>query len=715
MPWFPFGPDGGDARAFAADPQDHTHIYLGTINGSIYESHDGGKKWTRLARLDKRDDLVIKKILVDSADPKHLLVGAYALGDHPDGGLFVSHDSGATWKSQPDMRGQSIRSLTESRSDPTIMVAGSLEGVFRSMDSGAHWEQISPVGDKDIREIESLAIDPADAKTIYAGTWHLPWKTTDGGEHWVGIKDGIIEDSDVFSIVIEPKQPNVVYLSACSGIYKSENGGAKFTGGVVQNKAQGIPSSARRTRVLMQDPNHPSTVLAGTTEGLYRTDDDGKLWMPATGSDIIVNDVYIDPTDSKHVLLATDRSGVLVSDDGGDTFTPSNRGFQARQITAYVADAQHPATVYVGVVNDKAWGGVFVSRSGGLSWSQLSNGLEGHDVFSLGQAPDGTILAGTGHGMYRLQDTVWQRVEDDHPPANKGGAGAPLTAADALDSAAKLKAESLLKAEPPLKAPEAHPDEDERTGVPPHVATPAARSRAAKARGAKAKPAPEVEAKGFNGSVYGFALSDNTVYAGTSEGMLRSLDSGTTWKEVPSLAMEDWRLAATKPVLSLPAAEWRFISVSKLDVLAASLDAIVLSQDAGTTWQAVSMPAAIVQVNAASVDGLGQIWIGGREGLFFSKDKGVTWNTLESLPIRNANSIYFDQKSNRILVTSNGTATVSAIHLPDMKVSYLDTGWNLRLVRPVGDYLVGITPFDGVVVQPRMVDSSEVGTTTAQR
>jgi photosystem II stability/assembly factor-like uncharacterized protein len=709
MPWFPFGPDGGDARAFAADPQDHAHIYLGTTNGSIYESHDGGKQWTRLARLDKRDDLVIKKILVDAANPKHLLVGAYALGDHPDGGLFVSHDSGATWTGQPEMRGQSIRSLTEAPSDPHVMVAGSLDGVFRSIDSGEHWEQISPKGDKDIREIESLAIDPTDPKTIYAGTWHLPWKTTDGGDNWVGIKDGIIEDSDVFSIVIEPKQPNVIYLSACSGIYKSDNGGAKFTGGVVQNKAQGIPSSARRTRVLMQDPNRPDTVLAGTTEGLYRTDDDGKLWMPATGSDIIVNDVYIDPTDSKHVLLATDRGGVLASDDGGDSFAPSNRGFQARQITAYVADAEHPATVYVGVVNDKAWGGVFVSHSGGLSWSQLSNGLEGHDVFSLGQAPDGTILAGTGHGMYRLKDTEWQRVEDDRAPAPKGGAGAPLTAADALDLAATLKAGS------PLKAATAHPDEDERTGVPPHVPTPASRSRTARAQGAKAKPTPAVEAKGFDGSVYGFALADNSLYAGTSEGMLRSVDNGTTWKELPSLAMEDWKLAATRPVMALPTAEWRFLSVSKLDVLAASLDAIVLSQDAGTTWQAINLPPAIMQVNAAAVDGLGQIWIGGREGVFYSKDQGATWNTLEALRIRNANSIYFDRNGDRILVTSVGTVTVSAVQLPDMKVSYLDTGWNLRLVRPMGDHLLGITPFDGVVVQPRMVESPIVESTTAQR
>ena len=261
--------------------------------------------------------------------------------------------------------------------------------------------------------MESLAIDPTDPNTIYAGTWHLPWKTSDGGATWTSIKDGIIEDSDVFSILIDPKQPNVVYLSACSGIYKSEDRGLKFTGGVGVDQSQGIPSTARRTRVLKQDPAHLDTVYAGTTEGLYRTDDAGKVWTETTGSNMIVNDVYVDPTDPHNVLLATDRQGVLASDDGGTSFLPSNSGFSARQITAYSGDAEHPATIYVGVVNDKESGGVFVSHSGGLSWTQLSNGLDGHDVFSLDQAPDSSMLAGTEHGIYRLKDEVWQRVGED--------------------------------------------------------------------------------------------------------------------------------------------------------------------------------------------------------------------------------------------------------------------------------------------------------------
>src|SRR5271156_829291 len=71
--WFPFGPDGGDARAFAADPHDHDHLYLGSLNGWIYESHNGGGSWKRLARVGNRDDLVLDNIVIDPADPKHVL------------------------------------------------------------------------------------------------------------------------------------------------------------------------------------------------------------------------------------------------------------------------------------------------------------------------------------------------------------------------------------------------------------------------------------------------------------------------------------------------------------------------------------------------------------------------------------------------------------------------------------------------------------------
>jgi photosystem II stability/assembly factor-like uncharacterized protein len=283
-----------------------------------------------------------------------------------------------------------------------VLVVGTLKGVFRSEDGGMHWDQISPTNSAELHEVESIAIDPKDPKTIYAGTWHLPWKTTDGGANWHNIKEGLIDDSDVFSIIIDPASPQTVYTSACSGIYKSDNGGELY------HKIQGIPSTARRTRVLMQDPVDHSMVYAGTTEGLYRTSSAGTNWTRLTGPDVIINDVYVDPKDHRHVLLATDRSGVLMSNDEAVTFADSNRGFSQRQVVALTEDVKDPHRLYAGVVNDKMYGGVFTSGDDGKNWLQQSQGLDGRDVFSLGESPEGTLLAGTSHGIFVWQAGRWQ-------------------------------------------------------------------------------------------------------------------------------------------------------------------------------------------------------------------------------------------------------------------------------------------------------------------
>jgi photosystem II stability/assembly factor-like uncharacterized protein len=399
--WTSIGPEGGDARAFAYDSANPAHIYMGTTTSWIYQSTDGGATWKRLARLGKVDDLVVDNIVIDSSDPKTIYAGVWQL-DRTDGGIYISHDGGATWAASPDMDGKSVRALSQAPSNPKILIAGAISGVYQSSDSGAHWTEISPAGSGEIHKVESIAIDPADPKTIYAGTWHLPWKTTDGGVTWHNITKGLIDDSDVFSIIIDPTRPSMVYLSACSGIYLTSNAGELF------HKVQGIPSTARRTRVLMQDPINRNVVYAGTTEGLYKTSDSGATWTRMTGPDVIINDVYVDPKDNRHVMLATDRSGVLTSQDATATFRPTNGGFHQRQVSALLPDAQNAQIIYVGVVNDKTYGGVFVTEDGGKTWMQRSAGLEGRDVFSLAQADDGTILAGTSHGIFRWNGSEWK-------------------------------------------------------------------------------------------------------------------------------------------------------------------------------------------------------------------------------------------------------------------------------------------------------------------
>ena len=393
--WAVIGPDGGDVRSIAGVPGDSSHLYIGTTNSWIYESKDGGATWNRLSKIEPSDDLIIDRILVDAERKKTIYVGGWKL-DGASGGLWISYDGGTKWNKVPAMEGQSVRSLTQAASDPARIYVGTLKGVYRSNDYGKNWAQISPAGSSEIHEVQSLAVDPKNPAIVYAGTWHLPWKTTDGGITWNSIKQGLIDDSDVFSIIIDPTNTDIVYTSACSGIYKSENGGQLY------KKIQGIPATARRTRVLMQDPIDHQTVYAGTTEGLYKTTDGGANFKLMTAADVIVNGIFVDPKDHNKVMLATDRSGVLVSTDAGTTFTASNTGFSQRKVEALLVSHSPVEGIFAGVANDKNYGGVFFSSDNGQHWSQLSSGLNDHDVFSLAQGPDGTIYAGTTHGIFSL-------------------------------------------------------------------------------------------------------------------------------------------------------------------------------------------------------------------------------------------------------------------------------------------------------------------------
>jgi photosystem II stability/assembly factor-like uncharacterized protein len=395
-PWQVLGPDGGDARSLAYDAHNPDHILLGTSAGQMFVSNDAGRNWSRLARLGG-DDYVLDHISIDPQDPDRIYVSAWSVSSQQIGEIFRTRDGGRNWETLPAMRGKSIRALAMYKGDSRVLVAGALDGVYRSKDGGDTWERLSPANSADIKNIESIAVDPKDPNTVYAGTWHLAWKTSDAGANWQHINKGMIDDSDVFSVIVDHDNPSVVFASACSGIYKSETAGNSFA------KIQGIPFSARRTRVLKQDPTNEKIVYAGTTEGLWKSTDLGKGWKRVSNPEVVVNDVLIDPRDSNRVLLATDRSGVMASTDGAYNWTTSNHGYTHRYVSAILADNKDASTLYVGVVNDREYGGLFYSHDAGQHWLQKAAGLGGKDVFALKQASSGMLVAGTNHGMYSLE------------------------------------------------------------------------------------------------------------------------------------------------------------------------------------------------------------------------------------------------------------------------------------------------------------------------
>jgi photosystem II stability/assembly factor-like uncharacterized protein len=641
--WTTIGPDGGDARRFAFDSRDPQRIYLGTTDSWIYVSDDAGASWKRLAKLSAQDDLVVDSLAVDRSDPRTLFAGVWVM-DHPDGGVYISRDGGQTWTEMAGMHGQAVLSLKQAGGNPNELVAGTLRGVYRSLDKGLHWEEISPPGSAEIHEVESIAIDPYDPGIIYAGTWHLPWKTMDGGKSWMSMSQGLIVDSDIFSMYVDPEQPRLMYLSACSGIYRSDDFGDDF------RKVEGIPMAARRTRAIVMDPANSDTVYAGTTEGLYKTTDGGKTWQRTTPGDVIVNDVYVDPRNPQHVLLATDRSGVLASDDGGMTFEASNMGYSQRQVAALLTDTKDPGTIYAGVINDKRFGGVFLTTDYGRSWRQVSEGLGGRDVFELAQGEDGTLLAGTDNGIFRWNGAVWT-------PAND------------------VAATAAARSDPPRSARETWRERYER------------------------RYERRLEIRQIEGRVTALAAGDGAWYAATAQGVFRSTDDGTSWQG-PVLGAQNAGFLSGL-------GEYIAIATRGSTVYAARRNGIMMSADRGATWEPLIFPARLSAVRALATTPEGTLWAGGREGVFYTSDGGRTWTRLQRLPVVAINSLGWDEGMGRMIVTSDESTLIFAVDPQSRTWKWWNAGWTVHQVAWTGRRMMAASLFSGVVAQPQPEMASE--------
>lgn len=652
--WTVMGPSGGDVRAIVIDPKDKDRIYISTLDGQIYVSANAGGSWRLLANLNK-PQLILDQLMVDSRDSKMIYTSGHRYKD--PGGFFKTIDGGITWKESKELRGESIHSMTQSEKDPNILLVGTLDGVWISKDSGDSWDKLSsttmPVN------IDSVATDPRNTTTFYAGTWWRAYKTTDSGKNWRLIKDGMIDDSDVFAVTVDPRDANHVIASACSGIYESFNAGEHWA------KIQGIPSDSRRTYAIVQHPSIAGTIYAATNQGFWMSTNGGKSWMMTTPRDLMVTSIAVSPDAPNRVFIGTSNFGVMVSSDGGKNWVQTNENFTSRFTYSITPDIERANRVYAITQNMATSGGFFfMSDDGGNSWKQARS-LDINRISPFAMLQDRTdpniIYLGTNVGVFRSPDRgmTWTQFTATKPAAKR-----PL----ARRTSAAVKGRTAIKPKavtPPVPAgPVMVPaltekvkvltfTEDGRNGILAGTDKGLYRSYDI-SKGWEKLPMGD----GINNNIFVVHISPKrpeTIWVGTAaSGVLVSNDSGKTWQKAGG-APED------VPISSIASDPQR-----PDHVYVGTIQAFYLSRDGGKTWirRGGNLPLGNFTSILINPNNTNEIFLSSSlesdGGIYYSTDAGMKWKRLDSkempLPSRRVWSMAFDPKdSNRIFAGSHSS------------------------------------------------------------
>ena len=668
--WRTTGPPGGDVRALVVDPQNPDRFYFGTLDGQIYTSSDGGKRWQLLYNFGK-PRMFVDNIIVDPRNSRVLYVGAHR--HNMPGGFFKSTDGGMTWRESSQLKNEALHSLAQSDSNPDTLIAGTFSGVFRSDDSGDSWKQLPTQSEPGLIHVESLAIDPRTNDTIYAGTFYLPYKSVDGGQSWKSIKNGIIDDSDIFAIDIDPHDPNHIIASACSGIYESKTAGESW------RKVQGIPSQSRRTRAILQHPSVPGIVFAGTTEGFWRSEKGGDAdsWMVTTSRQLEINSIAVHPSRPDMVFIGTNNYGVMVSNDGGKTFIPTNGGFSGRFANAILPDREIPNRIYASTINTATGGGfLFVSEDNGGSWRPSMRSMPSRLItYSILQdARDANVIyLGTNLGVYRSTDRaatwapVWavEKPKTKTPPAKKTTKRA--VAVTPKNRTPAPPSESVMAAQEALNAAGYHLGEPDGKGGP---ATTAALKKfqvdrhlpvtgkldvitlAALGIGKGSDPSAAersdlILADAVNALVHSVdpETQQPAILAATNAGLYRTVDPAKGWQKL-SYGSFDPRTTCISTSEKQPETIW----------VGTPSSGVLISRDSGKTWRQVDGVSRDAPINTIAQDPQrpDYVYVGTKQALFMSHDGGSTWRVRGgNLPFGDFTSILINPRNGDEIFAGN--------------------------------------------------------------
>mgnify|MGYP001212070572 CR=1 FL=1 len=437
--WRNIGPfRGGRSNAVSGVPGNDQVYFTGYTGGGVWKTEDAGATWKNISDGFFKAGSV-GEIAVSEADPNVIYVG---MGEHAvrgvmtsfGDGVYKSTDGGKTWSHTGLEKTRHIADIAVHPQNADIVFVAAQgaphgpsedRGIYKSTDGGQTWKKVLYVDEN--TGASSLSMDMTNPRILYAATWQhrrypwkvesggpgcALWKSTDMGETWKKITDGLPEALGKMGISVSRANPNRVFAiveaeKSKAGLYRSDNGGMKWT---LLSNNQDITSRSWYYMEVFADPNDQEKVYV-LNAPIMRSIDGGKTFNSINIGHGDTHDLWINPRNSNNMILGDDGGG-SISFNGGDSWSTLNNQPTA-QFYRVNADNTFPYKVYGGQQDNSSV--VIASRNNsfGISESDWTNG-PGCESAYIAFDPDNPVVlyGGCYQGLIEALDTRTRETKD---------------------------------------------------------------------------------------------------------------------------------------------------------------------------------------------------------------------------------------------------------------------------------------------------------------
>ena len=425
LKWRNIGPFRG-GRSVASSGvigKPHTY-YMGSTGGGVFKTTDDGITWKNVSDEFFKTGSV-GAITVSESDTNIVVVG---MGEHAargvmtsmGDGVYKSMDAGKTWTHVGLEKTRHISDVIIHPTNPDVIYVAAQgaqyaptkeRGIYRSVDGGKSWEQILFINTN--TGASSLSMDMRNPRILYASMWQhrrYPWliesggehsglyTSTDGGDTWTKMKDGLPTEFGKSGISVSRANPERVFAvieaeGEKGGVYRSDDAGKKWK---QVNKNRVNIARSWYYMEIFADPQNENVVYV-LNAPVMKSIDGGKSFsnIPVPHGDN--HHLWINPYDNTNLINSND-GGANISFNGGKSWS-TQQNQATSQFYRVITDNLVPYNVYGGQQDNSAI--VIASRTNdqGIDWKDWYSVAGGESAF-IAFDPDNpeTVYGGTYQG-----------------------------------------------------------------------------------------------------------------------------------------------------------------------------------------------------------------------------------------------------------------------------------------------------------------------------